>query len=93
MSRRGGRPGCATSTRHPEEHSHTLAEVQGWFAENGVEYLRAYPSAVLNDEPEALFEPAPDNWRLEAWLTQLGWIWTLGREGGLFFVVGRRALS
>ena len=79
--------------RHPEEHSHTLAEVQGWFAENGVEYLRAYPSAVLNDEPEELFEPAPDNWRLEAWLTQLGWIWTLGREGGLFFIVGRRALS
>jgi hypothetical protein len=23
------------------EHRHTLAEVQGWFAENGVEYLRA----------------------------------------------------
>src|SRR6185436_9994742 len=24
--------------RHPEEHVHTLAEVQAWFAENGVEY-------------------------------------------------------
>ena len=23
---------------HPEEHTHTLAEVQGWFAENGIEY-------------------------------------------------------
>ena len=29
--------------QHPEEHVHTLAEVQAWFAENGVEYLRAYP--------------------------------------------------
>jgi SAM-dependent methyltransferase len=76
--------------RHPEEHAHTLAEVQGWFAENDVEYLRAYPSAVLGDEPEHLFARAPDNWRLEGWLAQLGWIRTLGREGGLFFTVGRR---
>ena len=75
---------------HPEEHRHTLAEVQGWFAENGVEYLRAYPSAVLDDEPEELFIPAPDNWRIEGWLAQLGWIRTLGHEGGLFFTIGRR---
>jgi len=77
--------------RHPEEHSHTLAEVQGWFAENGVEYLRTYPSAMLDEQPEDLFAPAADNWRPEEWLAQLGWIWTLGREGGLFFTVGRRA--
>jgi SAM-dependent methyltransferase len=76
--------------QHPEEHVHTLAEVQSWFEENGVEYLRCYPSAVLDDEPERLFTPAPDNWRLEAWLAQLGWMRTLGREGGLFFTIGRR---
>jgi SAM-dependent methyltransferase len=75
---------------HPEEHSHTLGEVQRWFAENGVEYLRAYPSAVLDDEPEELFTRAVDNWRPEGWLAQLGWMRTLGREGGLFFTVGRR---
>ena len=78
---------------HPEEHTHTLAEVQGWFAENGVEYLRAYPSAVFDDEPEELFAPAPDNWRPEGWLAQLAWIWSLGGEGGLFFTIGRRATS
>src|SRR2546421_603888 len=77
--------------QHPEEHSHTLSEVQGWFAENGVEYLRAYPSALLDGEPEDLFARAPDNWLLEGWLAQLEWIWTLGREGGLFFTIGRRA--
>jgi len=76
--------------QHPEEHRHTLGEVQRWFAENDVEYLRAYPSAVLGDEPEELFTPAPDNWRLESWLAQLGWMFTLGREGGLFFTIGRR---
>ena len=29
--------------QHPEEHRHTLAEVQGWFAENRVEYLAGVP--------------------------------------------------
>lgn len=76
--------------QHPEEHRHTLAEVQRWFAENRVEYLRAYPSAVLAEEPGELFAPAADNWRPEGWLAQLGWIRALGHEGGLFFTVGRR---
>lgn len=76
--------------QHPEEHRHTLAEVQRWFAENGVEYLRAYPSALLGAESEELFARAPDNWRAEGWLAQLGWMRTLGHEGGLFITVGRR---
>ena len=77
---------------HPEEHRHTLAEVQGWFAENGVEYVRTYPSAILGDDPTeeaALFSPAQDNWWLEGWLAQIGWIRALGHEGGLFVTVGR----
>ena len=36
--------------RHPEEHPHTIAEVQRWFAEHDVEYLRTYPSAVFGDK-------------------------------------------
>ena len=76
--------------QHPEEHRHTLAEVQGWFAENGVEYLRAYPSAMLCQDSEQLFTAAEDNWCLEGWLAQLGWIGTLAHEGGLFVTVGRR---
>jgi SAM-dependent methyltransferase len=76
--------------QHPEEHWYTLGDVQAWFAENGVEYLRAYPTAMLDEEPENLFAPATDNWRVEGWLAQLGWMWTLGREGGLFFSIGRR---
>ncbi len=76
--------------QHPEEHRHTLSEVQGWFRENDVEYLRAYPSAVLGEDAEDLFARASDNWRPEAWLAQLAWMRSLGREGGLFFTVGRR---
>jgi SAM-dependent methyltransferase len=77
--------------QHPEEHRHTLAEVQGWFAESGVEYLRAYPSAMLCEESEELFASASDNWRFEGWLAQIGWIGALAHEGGLFITVGRRA--
>ncbi len=82
--------------RHPEEHRHTLAEVQRWFRASGVAYVRTYPSTLLA-EPAAgaggLFAPAPDDWPLENVLRQLGWAFTLGREGGLFVVVGRRAIS
>ena len=74
---------------HPEEHRHTLTEVQHWFRENGVQYLRTYPNAMLDDEPADLFSPAADNWMAEGWLAQLQWMWTLGREGGLFFTIGR----
>jgi SAM-dependent methyltransferase len=76
--------------QHPEEHCHTLAEVQGWFRENGVEYVRAYPSALIGEDAEELFAWAVDDWWLEGWLAQLGWIRALGHEGGLFVTVGRR---
>src|SRR5688572_3077759 len=79
--------------RHPEEHRHTIADVQRWFAEHGVEYLRTYPSAVFDDTPEDLFTRAADNWGLESWLTQIAWMRTLGREGGLFLTIGRKEES
>ncbi len=79
--------------RHPEEHCHTLAEVQSWFAASDVEYLRTYPGTVLAErkrEDRDLFAPATDNWGFENVLQQLCWSWTLGREGGLFIVIGQR---
>lgn len=76
--------------QHPLEHSHTIHQVRGWFRERGVEYFRSYPSAVFDDESPELFAKAEDDWPIEAWLAQLGWLWTLGHEGGLFFSIGRR---
>jgi 2-polyprenyl-3-methyl-5-hydroxy-6-metoxy-1,4-benzoquinol methylase len=78
---------------HPEEHRHTLGEVQNWFRENDVEYLRCYPSALLDDDApdgDELFSKAEDDWWPEGILAQLGWMRTLGAEGGLFVVIGRR---
>ena len=75
---------------HPEEHRHTLREVQGWFRENRVDYLRAFPSALLGDEPGDLFRQSEDDWGPEALLAQIGWMRALGGEGGLFVAVGRK---
>ncbi len=82
--------------RHPEEHRHTLAEVQRWFRASGVAFLRTYPSAVIAERAAdcgGLFTPAADDWGLESVLHQLCWSWTLGREGGLFVVIGRRSVA
>ena len=75
---------------HPEEHSHTLGEVQTWFGENGVDYVRAFPSALLATESDDLFARAEDDWKAEAWLAQIGWMRSLGHEGGLFVAIGQR---
>jgi SAM-dependent methyltransferase len=79
--------------RHPEEHRHTVGEVRRWFRASGIAYVRTYPSAVIGEPPledGELFDPAEDDWLVERVLAQLGWCWTLRRDGGLFVAVGRR---
>jgi SAM-dependent methyltransferase len=78
---------------HPEEHRHSVGEVRRWFAEEGLEWLRTYPSTIAGDEPEDLFTPAADHWPLEARMAQLGWMRSLGGEGGLFVTIGRRPVE
>ena len=76
---------------HPEEHQHTVGEVLRWFRANDVAFVRAYPSAQVHDEaPDDLFAAEPDAWAPERWRAQSGWMASLGREGGLFVMVGRR---
>jgi SAM-dependent methyltransferase len=78
--------------RHPEEHRHTVGEVLKWFRANRVTFVRAYPSAqVHDDEPDDLFAAEPDAWAPERWLAQIGWMGSLGHEGGLFVMVGQAA--
>jgi SAM-dependent methyltransferase len=81
---------------HPEEHCHTIAEVQRWFRHNDVEYLRTFPNALIGEaplEPNALFTPAADDWWFENLLSQIGWAKSLGHEGGLFVTIGRRSVG
>jgi SAM-dependent methyltransferase len=98
LRERGGEPArrdawLRDQYQHPEEHRHTLGEVQNWFKENGVEYVRTYPSALIGEAPDDLFTSAGDAWSPEAWLAQLGWMRSLGSEGGLFVTVGRRGMA
>jgi hypothetical protein len=77
--------------QHPEEHLHTPGEVKRWFSENGIRYLRTYPSTLIGAAPlegAELFMPAEDDWFVERGLTQLGWMRTLSREGGLWVTIG-----
>jgi hypothetical protein len=76
---------------HPEEHHHTIAEVRNWFENSGVKYVRTYPSALIGDDPQHCFAAEVDNWGVEAWLAQIGWMQTLGPEGGLFVTIGQRS--
>jgi SAM-dependent methyltransferase len=79
--------------QHPEEHRHTVAEVSRWFAQNDIDYVRTYPSTLMGDDPQDLFSPCGDDWWPERWLAQLGWMNSLGGEGGLFITVGQRRQS
>ena len=40
-----------------------------------------------------LFEPEEDAWAFGDWLTELGWMGALSREGGLFVTVGLARLG
>jgi 2-polyprenyl-3-methyl-5-hydroxy-6-metoxy-1,4-benzoquinol methylase len=78
---------------HPEEHRHTVGELQSWFRENQLEYLRCFPSALFGGEPDDLFARNADVWAPESFLSQLSWMATLGGEGGLFAAVGMRRMD
>lgn len=76
--------------QHPEEHRHSLAEVRRWFEGEEIDFVSTYPSTLIGHEPDDLLAPAEDEWPFESLLAQIGWMWSLGGEGGLFVVVGRR---
>ena len=42
------------------------------------------------EESGALFAPDQDYWPFEAVLSQIGWMKSLGYEGGLFVTIGRK---
>ena len=77
---------------NPHETWHSIDEVIGWFGENDVEYLNCYPGILATDgENAAKLDARTDpGTRYQRVVTQLGWLWTISREGALFDVIGRR---
>ncbi|MGH7898974.1 MAG: class I SAM-dependent methyltransferase [Candidatus Binatia bacterium] len=80
---------------HPHETRHTVDQVLGWFDEEGVEFTAAAPPIRVGepfDFARPLFSPSPRGSRLEHWLVQLWWIYTISHEGALFDLIGRKRL-
>ena len=78
---------------HPHEDTFTVADVLAWFARHRLEYINAVPQiapAAHPAEEERLFEPHDPGTRVGHLLSQLGWIFTQGHEGGFFILIGRK---
>jgi SAM-dependent methyltransferase len=76
---------------HPAEVSVSLDTVMEWFQACGLRYLSTLPridgAPIANAKMFATSSPGTTVGRL---LRQLGWAFTIGREGGLFVVVGQK---
>lgn len=79
---------------NPHETWHSIGEVQGWFAENGIEYLNCTPPVLGTDGemPGSLFDETDPGTGYKRAITQLGWLGTIAREGALFDVIGKKPL-
>jgi SAM-dependent methyltransferase len=77
---------------NPHETKMTVHQVLGWFEKNGVDYVNSIPNIRPGSRFTAdaqLFEPQQAGRPLGWLLTQLKWIVTNSREGGLFIIIGR----
>ncbi|MDD5026168.1 MAG: methyltransferase domain-containing protein [Candidatus Peribacteraceae bacterium] len=80
---------------NPHESWHSVDEVLKWFDSSGVKFLSGVP-AIAEKLPEdtkagtRLFLPHPRGRPAEHVLRQLSWMFTIGKEGGLFVLVGKK---
>lgn len=83
----------ADQYEHPHESKHTVDEVLRWFDEEGIEFVNALPKIRFGETltpDEQLFEPRDPGTKLEHLVCQLGWIFTQGKDGGFFILIGRK---
>ena len=83
-----GRAWFRDQHEHPHESRHSVAEVRGWFAAEGLSFVAAFPPIVLGG---AGGEGDPGS----AWenrLAELSWL-PRAEDGGLFVLIGVRTLQ
>lgn len=81
----------ADQYKNPHESWHSVDEVLRWFKDTNVEFLSGVPAiSGTAEESPALFTPHPIGSSSEHVMKQLGWMFTIGREGGLFVMIGKR---
>ena len=79
---------------HPHESRHGVGEVLGWLAASGLELVSAAPPIWLGESFDAsapLFgQPRLPSRGLELLLVQIGWLFSISREGALFDLIARK---
>jgi|GEM_PF-33669 len=83
----------ADQYQHPHESKHTIGEVQQWFEECGLKFVRGVPSVVPLDgdlDDASLFSPTPAGSKLDHFQVQAQQILKGSREGGFFLMIGRK---
>ena len=79
--------------QNPHESQHAVDEVLNWFDTYKVSFLNAVPKITPLDHltnKEKLFNRHRRGSQLEHLLSQLFWVFTQAREGGLFILIGRK---
>ncbi len=79
--------------RHPHDRAFTVDAVLRWFRRAGIAYVNSVPTinpALPQTDADPLFASRPAGGRIAHLLAQLAWIWTQGREGGFFLMIGRK---
>jgi SAM-dependent methyltransferase len=82
--------------RNPHEVKMSVDEVLAWFRENGIEYVNSVPQinrSLTFTEDEELFARREPGSRVDHVISQLRWMFTISREGGLFVIIGQRPAS
>jgi 2-polyprenyl-3-methyl-5-hydroxy-6-metoxy-1,4-benzoquinol methylase len=77
---------------NPHETWHSVDEVMGWFRANNVEYLTCEPPIIGTNAKGSgdMAVARPAGSRTARVLTQLSWLGSIGWEGALFVMVGRK---
>lgn len=77
---------------NPHETWHSIDEVMSWFNENGIEFLNCSPPILETDGEscDSLFAKTEPGTKYQRFVTQLGWLATIAREGALFDIFGRK---
>ena len=79
--------------RNPHESKHTMGEVLKWFDKCELEFISAIPKPVAFEpfsRDEKLFEKQNAGTRIDRFIVQLALLFSGGREGGFFTMIGRK---
>jgi ubiquinone/menaquinone biosynthesis C-methylase UbiE len=93
MSEGKSRAWFADQYLHPHESKHTIGEIQEWFQDAGLEFVRGVPSVTGDGDylnHGALFEPGPAGSAWNHFFVQLKQIAEGNREGGFFIMIAKR---